>query len=290
MERENHNRNGTTQEVTMSNELNVYPIIFIPGILGSTLEDRYPLEHKLVHNAVMDKLITDFDPIMLDDLGEYDRQLDRLIYENEIISLVYGEIVAELRESLPLNPEKTEHVKAYVFPYDWRYSIKSNAEKLGKFIDLIIRKSNAHPVYKDRGITVDKVNIVGHSMGRCLAKYYATVLGGETKINKLVMLASPLRGSLYALKHLVMGETWFFDWFTRKGKRKVVRTFPGVYDLLPFDGHRSVTGKPLWPKAAVARDSKPVNLFDPSQWQPNVAEQIGVNVLGRHLKNSFDFF
>lgn len=274
----------------MNTDLNLCPVIFIPGIMGSTLSDHYPIEHKVVYSAVTDKLMADFDPIMLDERGEYDKQLDRLIYENEVISLVYGEMVGELRENLPLDEKQAEYAKVYLFPYDWRYPIPSHAERLGRFIDLIIAKTNAHPIYKERGLKIDKVNIVGHSMGGCLAKYYATVYGGETKINKLVMLASPLRGSLYALKHLVMGETWFFDWFVRKGKRKVARTFPGCYDLLPFDGMNPDTKKIPWSMPAVVFKNKPVNLFDARKWQPNVAAQIGSETLSRHLKNSFIFF
>lgn len=270
--------------------LNAYPIIFIPGIMGTTLSDHYPIDHTVVYSAVFDKLMTNFDPIMLDDLGQYDKALDRLIRENEVLSLVYGEIVAELRENLPLDEKGSENAKAYVFPYDWRYSINDNALKLSGFVDLIIRKSDAHRIYRERKITVDKVNLVGHSMGGCLAKHYATVLGGEKKINKLVMLAAPLRGSLDALKHMVMGETWFFDWFTRKGKRKAVRTFPGVYDLLPFDGYSPASKKTKWPEAAVSEDGKPLDIFNVGNWQQNVIEQLGREVLKGHVDRAFSFF
>jgi pimeloyl-ACP methyl ester carboxylesterase len=269
-------------------EQNIYPIIFIPGIMGTSLSDHYPLDHQTVYHSALDKMMTDFDSVMLDDNGEYDRQLDRLIYQNEVISLVYGEMIAELRENLPLDRE--ECVKTYVFPYDWRHSISHNAVKLADFVELIIRKSDAHPAYQGRGLKVDKVNIVGHSMGGCLAKHYATVLLGESRINRLVMLASPLRGSLYALKHLIMGESWFFDWFTRKGKRRFVRTLPGVYDLLPYDGFGNPDEKLLWPGPAVARKGEPVNIFDPSSWQGNVAAQIGPEALARHLGNTNNYY
>lgn len=269
-------------------EGNIYPIIFVPGIMGTSLSDHYPLDHRTVYNPVIDKLTSDFDPVMLDDYGEYDRQLDRLICQNEVISLVYGEMISELRENLPL--DQGEYVKVYVFPYDWRHSISRNAAKLADFVDLIIRKSDAHPIYRRLGIKVDRVNIVGHSMGGCLAKHYATVLQGERSINRLVMLASPLRGSLYALKHLIMGESWFFDWFTRKGKRRFARTLPGVYDLLPYDGFGNPEEKLLWPSPAVEKKGQPVNIFDPANWQDNVAAQIGPEVLARHLTNTYNYY
>jgi pimeloyl-ACP methyl ester carboxylesterase len=269
-------------------ESNVYPIIFIPGIMGTSLSDHYPVDHQTAYNPVLDKLTADFESIMLDDNGEYDRNLDRLIFQNEVISLVYGEMIAELRENLPL--DRGDFVKAYVFPYDWRHSISHNAAKLADFVELIIRKSDSHPIYRQRGVKIDKVNIIGHSMGGCLAKHYATVLMGESKINRLIMLASPLRGSLYALKHLIMGESWFFDWFTRKGKRRFARTLPGVYDLLPYDGFSNSEEKLLWPGPAVRRKGEPVNIFDPGNWQENVSEQIGQEVLARHLANTENYY
>ncbi|MBU1356614.1 MAG: alpha/beta hydrolase [Candidatus Edwardsbacteria bacterium] len=269
-------------------EQNIYPIIFVPGILGTAQSGHHRLEYQAACNPALDKMTTDHDPVMPDDDGGCDRQIDRPAYQNKVISLLYGEMIAELRESLPLDREG--YARTYVFPYDWRHSISHNAAKLADFVELIISKSNAHTIYQRRGLKVDKVNIVGHSMGGCLAKHYATVLLGESRINRLVMLASPLRGSLYALKHLIMGEAWFFDWFTRKGKRRVARTLPGVYDLLPYDGFGNPEESLLWPSPAVERKGEPVNIFDPSRWQDNVAAQIGPEALARHLGNSYSYY
>jgi mRNA-degrading endonuclease YafQ of YafQ-DinJ toxin-antitoxin module len=268
----------------------MYPTIFIPDIMGTSLVDHYPVDHRVIYNALTDKFISDFEMLMLDDEGRFDRELDRLIYGSELVSAVYGEFIAELRENLPLDEKKIDHAKVYPFPYDWRRSIASNALMLGSFIDLIIAKSNAHPMYIKRNIKIDKVNLVGHSMGGCIAKHYVTNCDGEHKTNKLIMLASPLRGSLDALKHLVMGETWFFGIFTRKGKRHAVRTLPGVYDLLPFDGHFTKTNKIEWPSGAAIENGLPVNIFDVNNWQPSVGKQIGTNTLELHLNNSFSFF
>ncbi|MBF0519927.1 MAG: alpha/beta fold hydrolase [Nitrospirae bacterium] len=270
---------------------NISPVIFVPGILGTKLYDYYPLDTQMLYSAVLDSH-TDFDPIMLDEKGLYDKYLDKLIYGNEIISQVYGEIIGELRDCLTLSG--SEHVKVYVFPYDWRYSIKSNAKKLGAFVDLIIAKSNAHKTYIDKG-GINKVNLIGHSMGGCIIKYYATVLKNENQINKLIMLAAPLRGSLYALKQLIMGESWFFGQLIRKGKRKASRTFPGSYDLLPFDGFSSQRTKIPWSTPAVVDyDNKPVNIFIESKWQPNVIksikDEIGNDTLSNNLCNSSSFF
>jgi hypothetical protein len=273
---------------------NIYPVIFIPGILGTTLADNYPIDHNVVYNPVKD-LFTDFDPIMMDDSGQYDSYLDRYIQGNEIASIVYKKIVSELREELRLIKDDVydEFVKVYLFPYDWRYPIAYNAARLSIFVDYIIAKSKAHKTYEkvrnaDNKLVVDKVNLVGHSMGGCIAKHYATLLEGEKKINKLVFLASPLRGATDAVKQLTMGDSLFFGLITRKGKRKATRTFPGVYDLLPFDGYNTGT-TPRWPSPSVVKNGVAVDIYKADNWQSNVKDALGP-VLDNRLAEASGYF
>jgi pimeloyl-ACP methyl ester carboxylesterase len=255
-------------------EQNIHPIIFIPGITGRPLSARQPPECRAVCSPAPDKMSAVPDPDRPDD--------------NQINSLLYGHMIAELRESLSLCGG--EYAPAHFFPYDWGRSISHNAAQLADFVELVIRQSKTHPAYHRHGLKPDKVNIVAHSLGGCLAKHYATVLLGESRINRMVLLASPLRGSLSALKHLLMGEAWFFDCFTGKGRRREARTLPGVYDLLPYDGFNNPEEKLLWPSPAVERKGEPVNLFDPSGWQGNVAAQIGQETLAFHLVNSYNYY
>ena len=116
---------------------NIYPIIFVPCLMGTTLADNYPIDHNVVYNAVFDKF-ANFDPIMIDDSGQYDIYLDRYIRGNELVPVVYNKIVMELREELLLIKDSPlfdeEFVKVYLFPYDWRYSIASNAKRLERFV------------------------------------------------------------------------------------------------------------------------------------------------------------
>lgn len=50
---------------------------------------------------------------------------------------------------------------------------------------------------------VKKVNIVGHSMGGLVGLYYVKCLGGRDRVNKLLMIGSPLGGTWSALLTLV---------------------------------------------------------------------------------------
>ena len=47
--------------------------------------------------------------------------------------------------------------------------------------------------------SVDKVDIVGHSMGGLIGLYYVKKLGGHARIRRLVMMGSPVRGTWAAL-------------------------------------------------------------------------------------------
>lgn len=45
----------------------------------------------------------------------------------------------------------------------------------------------------------DKIDIVGHSMGGLIGLYYVKKLGGHSRVRKLVMMGTPLRGTWAAL-------------------------------------------------------------------------------------------
>ena len=45
---------------------------------------------------------------------------------------------------------------------------------------------------------VDRVHIVGHSLGGLIARYYVQRLGGDARVDTLVTLGSPHRGSMIA--------------------------------------------------------------------------------------------
>ncbi|HUH05298.1 MAG TPA: alpha/beta fold hydrolase [Kofleriaceae bacterium] len=46
---------------------------------------------------------------------------------------------------------------------------------------------------------VDKIDIIGHSMGGLIGLYYIKKLGGHTRVRKLLMIGSPVKGSWTAL-------------------------------------------------------------------------------------------
>lgn len=78
---------------------------------------------------------------------------------------------------------------------------------------------------------VNKVNLVGHSMGGIVARNYIQLRGGESKVDKLVCLGSPHAGSKLATfsvsplgKHLIPGSAFMQRLNSAQQPQQVVTT------------------------------------------------------------------
>jgi len=85
----------------------------------------------------------------------------------------------------------------FVFPYDWRQDIKEIAtDNLKRMVEKILEVTGE-----------DQVDIVAHSMGGIVARYYINEAGGAQKVRKIVMVGVPHFGSVdaYAALHPDLG-------------------------------------------------------------------------------------
>ncbi|MHA1744766.1 MAG: esterase/lipase family protein, partial [Promethearchaeota archaeon] len=64
--------------------------------------------------------------------------------------------------------------------------IRINAKKLQTLVQHALTLNGAH-----------KVNLVAHSMGGLISRWYIEQMGGDTTVNKLIMLGTPNHGSKY---------------------------------------------------------------------------------------------
>lgn len=250
------------------------PVIVIPGILGSRLVDRE------TGTAIWGAFDGDFaDPAtpegarmtalamepgvplpMLDEHAEADGALDKI--RGKLLGLpvelsAYNEIILTLGaggyngELLGSNRVLDYGVNAlstcFQFPFDWRRSIPENATRLDHFIDVVRRY-----VQKEVGGTRDvKVDIVAHSLGGILARYYlrygtahapaaAASPGfiGARHIEHLVMVGTPNAGSIESLRKLKIGmpKTPLTPWYSPQ----ILGTFPSMYQILPRGRHGHV--------------------------------------------------
>ncbi|MFQ5544997.1 MAG: esterase/lipase family protein [Acidiferrobacterales bacterium] len=122
----------------------------------------------------------------------------------------------------------------YVFIYDWRQDMAEIAGKLDRFIDQIRRD------YNDPNL---KVDIVAHSMGALVTRYYLRYGGedvlasdafrpnhvGAAKTRKVILLGAPNMGSISGLQTFMKGAKFG----PARLYPEVVATMPGAYQLLP---------------------------------------------------------
>jgi pimeloyl-ACP methyl ester carboxylesterase len=168
--------------------------------------------------------------------------------------------VGRYQAGKPGTPVEGSQRRFYVFVYDWRDDIVTSARKLDQLISQI---------RLDYGMPELKVDIVAHSMGGLVTRYYARygtrdVLDGDkfeithagaSRIRKAVLMGTPNLGSV----------SMVYTYITGLGAGsyglppEVLTTMPSVYQLFP---HPEVP----W---LVDLDGKLVreNLYDVKTWQ-----------------------
>ena len=234
------------------------PIIFVHGIQGAWLKDHYPVDYQdeIYWSGILKKK---FGKLHLSTINQaVDQDIDRFIFPHQAVAFVYESIVEELRE------EVTE--QTYVFTYDWRKDNRLSAKRLGDFVKLVLTKAQTHARQREEDIP-KKVSLVGHSMGGLVIKWYVTQILKDqavSKIDKIITIATPYRGSLKAIEALLPGARNFFGVEAQKAMRKASRTLPGVYQLLPS-----------WEGAVVDKHTgRRVNIFKKDSWQENLIEKM----------------
>jgi pimeloyl-ACP methyl ester carboxylesterase len=150
--------------------------------------------------------------------------------------------------------------RLYVFPYDWRQDNVEHAKGLEALIDAI---------RADYGNPDLRVDVVAHSMGGLIARYYLRYgtrdvldgmpslvsLYGTSRVRKLILLGTPNFGAVSALHGYLEGEPIGL----RRIREEVLATMPSGYQLFP---HPLAT----WLIDAEGR-ALPDELFDPATWR-----------------------
>ncbi|WP_115018432.1 triacylglycerol lipase [Synechococcus sp. UW140] len=189
---------------------------------------------------------------------------------------IYATVVSSLEKAgyiLHKDNQSTRPVKPHTntpmfeFAYDWRESNADSAIKLSNFIKAKSKELESKKLYK-KG---QKFNIICHSMGCLTARYYLRYgdqgLGtnetapkldwrGGDKIENIIMVAPPNKGSGEALKNLLNGFNLDkIKWL--KYPSAVLGTMPSMYELLPRKDIVQVTDQ----------EGGKINLLDPKLWQ-----------------------
>jgi len=220
------------------------PVIVIHGVFGAkirTIKDQkeiWPGNTSSLLFSSYEKLAMDIDPATLK--TRTGRTEAYALFDRVGGHDYYGKIVKTLHDAGRYEPAMIDRPQAatahayYVFVYDWRRGIPGNAAKLDAFIEQIRRDYNMPKL---------KVDIVAHSMGALLTRYfirYGTrdVLDSETfrpdnagadKVRKVVLIGAPNMGSVSGLQYFLTGYKLGFGSIPTE----VMATMPGSYELLP---------------------------------------------------------
>ena len=265
------------------------PVVFVPGIKGSSLRDRYPPEHPrtLYNRRWLWDLLGTWDRLALhpDDV-RYEQVQPAQVYPEELILLVYNEFIGYLQQEL--SPSRLQPTPVFAFPYDWRLPLRDTARQLDRFIREVVDRTCLLPHYAQAGYAnAPAVDLVGHSMGgliicECVHEW-AQSLGQPAgsqpgiELGRAATIATPYHGSIEAIIRMITGVDNLDGQPPSPTERKAARTMPAVYDLLPsFD-------------MAVMRGTRTtVDIFDPDQWQSSVVSSLAETIEVRSVKTYVD--
>jgi len=252
-------------------------IIFIPGILGSSLvrnsDDRtiwgkHPAEASLL---VIDPEMTKNSPdVRAEVLDNYQTPFGE--------QSVYGKALDLMRRITVARED------VYLFAYDWRRDIRQAAKE---FDTEVLKGKDQYGSNSSWGLDQRNVVIIAHSMGGLVAwwwlqEFYRDNAAGQYPfhVRRLILLGTPLRGSCEMARMLFDGYQdipshsygeganvivyramyeYFFSNF-----KSAAFTFPSIFQLLPSPSKYNATLSCLRDQSV--SDGKPIDYFNPDTW------------------------
>ncbi len=271
------------------------PVILIPGIMGSQLRDddtgktvwgisifsnadprtdeganaiALPMAEGVPLSRLRDS-VKAFE--VLDRIRVAGLSLDKKAYRNILGSLGVGGYRDENLARAGAVDYGKKHFTCFQFPYDWRRSSAENAAALDRFI--AEKKAYVRAEYARRyGIHRDvKFDIVAHSMGGLVARYYlmygsqqlppsgtpALAWAGARSVEKVIVVGTPNAGAVGALNTTLYGLR-LAPFFGRLALPSgLIGTFQSLYELFPRERHGAVSDDP---------EGTPTHLFDVNVW------------------------
>ncbi|HKC64959.1 MAG TPA: DUF4214 domain-containing protein [Pyrinomonadaceae bacterium] len=237
----------------------VTPLIFIPGIAGSTLNkdvvgpntnvwpyfiatgiDFYaltldpaqPQPPTILANDALRRIPAGHPGIGYD--AAYGSLLEMLTDPNKGGYTEYQVNGDPTRRTFNCDlTQQANHPNLFVFAYDWRLSDRDNAQLLKQYVQCVQSfYPNTH------------VDILTHSMGGLLARRF--ILENPNVVNRLITIAAPWLGAPKAINTLETGD-FFDDWKDKVNSstlKRLVEFYPGAFELIPSRGYMTLGGVP----------------------------------------------
>lgn len=213
-------------------------VIFIPGIMGSVLEDKETGRTMwgTLFRGVLDTLALPIDTVKL--LTNRDNLVPTRLLQT--MSLIPGVVEIDIYDTVSrITAEAGGYIlgeNMFALSYDWRRDLVEAAKRLDELIERIKEETKNPDI---------KINLLCHSAGGLIARYYikygaVDILdqdplpkpswAGARNINKVIMLGTPHNGSLKAFRTLHEGAALHGVGYI---KPEVAFTMPSLYEMLP---------------------------------------------------------
>lgn len=219
------------------------PLIFVPGITGSKLENDHNGDgtfDEIWPN--IDELVVDPDDDSLLVLRLASNGLLPYSNEQSYTSVRVGDIIREewgidfYKSTIDYytNNGYTEGKDFFVCPYDWRRGVDQISDgTLNETLDKCVDKALA------ANLNATKVNILAHSMGGLVSRYYISDPARSQRIQRLVTLGTPYLGApkvaLTIIDELCFVEKAGICFTSPATLKKLLVNFPSTYQLAPSD-------------------------------------------------------
>ena len=231
------------------------PVIVVPGITATQLQDEYPIPAQLVWSV----LTRDYERVSMhpDDV-RYEAREPARMRAGQPLEIAYRELVEELRHNL--RQKEDQPVPVYLFGYDWRQPLEHTEQQLAAFIDEVIERTVLMRHYvKDGYGSERRVNLVGHSMGGLVITGCLERQGRKARVAKVATLATPFCGSFEAIIQLATGTAALGAAAPSSREREAARVTPAVYHLLP---------------TCPGLESNNRRIYDPEIWQQSILDTL----------------
>lgn len=197
------------------------PVVIIPGLLGSEINYN---GDTIWPNVV--KLATDLSTSFLDPLSLSHGFSPLITIGNVIqnINYVFGTYhYTDLLTSRLQQAGYTQGKDMFEFAYDWRMSVVQLAGQLSQKIEQIKTISGS-----------SKVDIVAHSYGGLILKYFIQNAGGaDQTLGKVIFAGTPNLGAPQAAKTLIFGDNLGIPLVNPDEIQKISQNLYSIYQLLP---------------------------------------------------------
>jgi pSer/pThr/pTyr-binding forkhead associated (FHA) protein len=188
-------------------------VVFVPGLMGSELwlgnERVWPNVKTLFTNPEIYRYPSD-PP--LEPRGIVN---EVVIVPNFIKQDQYNRLGDYLVEELNFQRD----VDYFEFPYDWRQDIRISAAQLGQLIESLT--------------TEQPVVIIGHSLGTMVTRYYVERLGGDKRVERVILMGGPHKGAVKGLVSMLVAPQVVPFGIMGERLRQIMMTFPTAYQILP---------------------------------------------------------